>query len=227
MVNAVTSATQTQSTSQTSDALAGTASAGLGPDAFMKLLIAQMKNQDPTKPMDDTQFVAQLAQFSSLQQQMQTNQALQLVATEQQGSLNTQVASLVGKKVTINGSKVALSGDGTGAQVGFGLGKPASSVKVSIVDASGRTVRTMDLGARPQGQVAVTWDGKDDGGTPQTAGSYTVAVNAAAADGSTVSVTQQTSGTLQSVSYAGGYAQLVLDNGASAPASQLVQVDAQ
>jgi flagellar basal-body rod modification protein FlgD len=224
---ATVSATNASNAAQApADPYAKTASAGLGPDAFMKLLLAQMKNQDPMKPMDDTAFVAQLAQFSSLQQQMQTNKALALVATQQQGQLNTEVASLVGRTVTVKGSQVAISGNGTGTAVSFGLTGPAASVKVTILDASGQPVRTMDLGARPGGNVTTAWDGKDDGGNPQPAGTYTVSVSATNASGAPVTVTQETTDVLASVSYEDGYAKLILANGASAPASQLVRVDA-
>src|ERR1700742_304304 len=79
---------------------------GLGENAFLKLLVAQMKNQDPLKPMDNTDFVAQLAQFSNLEQVMGINTRLDTLAAQGQGLQNTQIASLVGKEVSINGKSI-------------------------------------------------------------------------------------------------------------------------
>src|SRR6185295_3674273 len=105
----------------------------LGKDAFLKLLIAQMKHQDPLKPMDDTAFVAQLAQFSSLEQQASTNKLLELVATQQQGLANNTIVGIVGKNVSVKGDKVIYDGQGIGAPVRFTLGGPGD-VTVTIID---------------------------------------------------------------------------------------------
>src|SRR5882757_46909 len=150
----------------------------LGKDDFLKLLIAQMKHQDPLKPMDDTSFVAQLAQFSSLEQQANANKLLELVATQQQGLANNTIIDLVGKGVTVRGDKVTYDGKGFGAPVRFTLASGASEVKVSIVDSTGQTVRTIDVGPKPAGFISAQWDGKNNLGTQQPAGAYSVRVQA-------------------------------------------------
>src|SRR5690349_19534711 len=94
---------------------------GLDKNAFLKLLVAQMKNQDPLKPMDNTEFVAQLAQFSNLEQVMGINTRLDTLTAQGQGLQNTQIAGLVGKTVTLNGKSVNLDGSGTGAAFAFSL----------------------------------------------------------------------------------------------------------
>jgi flagellar basal-body rod modification protein FlgD len=225
--SAATSAANAQ-TADLSGALgaATQANQGLGQDAFMKLLVAQISHQDPLKPMDDTAFVSQLAQFSALEQSMGTNTRLDNLAKQQQGIANTDVASLVGKSVTVKGSTVALDGTGFAQPVNFTLGGNANQVTVSIQDAAGKTVRTMQVGAHQAGLVKFSWDGKDDNGLTQPAGAYTVAVSAKDAAGSPVDASQQTTGVLTSVNYSNGYAQLVLDNGVSAPASDLISVNA-
>ncbi len=199
---------------------------GLGKDAFMKLLVAQISHQDPLKPMDDTAFVSQLAQFSALEQALGTNKRLDFIAAGQQGVGNTEVASLVGKNVTVKGSSLTLDGQGFAQPVHFTLGDAANKVTVSVRDASGKTVRTMQVGAHGAGLVNVSWDGRDDNGMSQPAGVYTVAVEAKNASGSPVDVSQQTSGVLTAVSFENGYAKLVLDNGVEAPASDLLRVNA-
>ena len=227
-------------TSSASNAAAATQSAGLsgalgnatkqnsalGQDAFMKLLVAQISHQNPLKPMDDTAFVSQLAQFSSLEQAMGTNKRLDFLATQQQGVANTDVANLVGKNVTVKGSSVSIDGTGFSQPVHFTLGENADKVSVSIKDASGKTVRSLQVGAHQAGLVNVAWDGRDENGVSQPAGRYTVQVDAKNAAGAPVSASQETTGKLTSVNYANGYAKLVLDNGVEAPASDLISVNA-
>jgi flagellar basal-body rod modification protein FlgD len=226
MTSSITSGTSAISTSSTTSDTTTTTNTSLGKDTFMKLLLAQLANQDPTKPMDDSAMTAQLAQFSALEQAETTNQTLTLMAQQQVGQSNTATAALVGKNVTINGSTVTLTDSSLSAQCNFSLGTAATSVKVAIVNSDGKTIRTMDEGVRPAGQVNVSWDGKDDGGTQQAAGTYTVVVTAKDANGSSVTVSQQTTGELVSVTFEGGYANLHLDNGATGPAANLIGVNA-
>lgn len=226
MVAPITGSTSATGTADATSQLASLAgdNQALGKDAFLQLLVAQMKNQDPLKPMDDTAFVAQLAQFSSLEQQTSTNKLLELVATQQQGLANNTIVDLVGKGVSVRGTQVGYNGDGLGTPTRFTLAASADDVRVNIVDSTGRTVRTIKAGAKPAGAVTVQWDGKDDLGTAQPAGSYSVSVQATSG-GSPVVVSQETTGIVQSVSFDGGFTQLVLDNGVTAPASDLIRVN--
>ena len=198
---------------------------GLGKDAFMKLLVAQIQHQDPLKPMDDTAFVGQLAQFSGLEQQMSTNKLLTLVASQQQGLSNSAAVGLVGKSITANGSKVTLDANTVGAPVRFTLDAAASKVDVTIKDQSGRTVRTIHMGPTAGGPVMLQWDGRDDGGTSQPPGAYSVSLAASDASGTSIPTAQQMTGVVTGVSYAAGYASLMLDNGSSVPVSELLQVN--
>ncbi len=227
MVAPLTNNTQAAAGADTSSALASftSQSGSLGKDDFLKLLIAQMKHQDPLKPMDDTAFVAQLAQFSSLEQQANTNKLLELVAQQQQGLANNTIVAMVGKNVTVKGDKVTYDGQGFGSPVRFTLAAPADAVKVSIVDADGNTIRTMDVGDKPAGPITVQWDGKSDLGIQQPAGAYSVQVQAKGPVGTSVEVLQETTGTVMSVSFDQGFTNLILDNGVNAPASDLIKVN--
>lgn len=197
----------------------------LGKDSFLKLLVAQIANQDPLNPMDNTAFVAQLAQFSALEQQLSTNQLLQLVATQQQGLANNGIVDLVGKTVTVKGSMTTLSDSGAGAPVRFTLGDDANSVTVTIRDLQGQPIRTMKVGAKQAGVVNLAWDGKNDSGTQQPPGVYSISVSATGADGGAIEVLQQTTGVVKSISFEQGYPNLQLDNGVTAPASELLSVN--
>ncbi len=197
----------------------------LGEQDFLKLLVAQLKNQDPLAPQDNTQFVAQLAQFSSLQAAMGTNTRLDTITSQNQGLANTQVVSLVGKTATVKGTLITASGSGAQVPVGFTLAAATVKTNVSIQDSSGKVVRTITVGPRDAGLVKVSWDGRDDSGNVMPKGTYAVSVQAASQAGGAVSVTQETTGLVKSVAFDKGYPVLTLDNGMQVPVSDLIQVN--
>jgi flagellar basal-body rod modification protein FlgD len=222
MVTPVNGSNGTQAPSALSSAL-GTNKA-MGKDDFLKLLVAQLKNQDPLAPQDNTQFVAQLAQFSSLEAAMGTNARLDSITTQNQGMANTEVVALVGKVATVKGSLITASGSGTAVPVSFTLNSATASTNVSIQNASGKVIRTIPVGAHGAGLVKVNWDGRDDQGNVMAAGTYAVSVQAKTEDGSAVSVAQETTGLVKSVAFDKGYPVLTLANGMQVPVSDLLKV---
>jgi len=224
MVSSVNNSTTSTSTTASTSLVTG-ADATLDKTAFLKLLVEQLKNQDPLQPQDDTQFVAQLAQFSTLEQSMQTNTALSTLTSVMQGQSNAQTTSLVGKTATLQGTKMTLDSSGTAATGSFSLAAASSATTATISDSNGNTVRQLDLGAKSAGITQFSWDGRNSTGNLQPAGTYTVTVSATASNGGAVSVTQNLSGVVTSVSFDQGYPVLTLANGASAPASELLRVD--
>ena len=154
----------------------------MGKDAFLKLLVTQLENQDPLNPMDNTDFVAQLAQFSSLEGLQNINSTMTWMANSVTSLQDFGSASLIGRVVKAETSKFDF--DGTNEQVvGFSLGGSAESVSLTITDASGLPVRTIELGARGAGDNEAAWDGKDGRGLALPAGKYGFSVNAKGADG--------------------------------------------
>src|SRR5439155_26566316 len=129
------------------------------------------------------------AQFYSLEMQENGNGYLQSLMVGQAGVQQTSVTNLVGRDVTFQSASVTLSGGGGGA-VDASLAGPASNVTAVVTDKNGKVVRTMQLGPQAGGQLAVAWDGRDDGGTPLPDGTYSVAVTASDKSGAAVSVTQ-------------------------------------
>jgi flagellar basal-body rod modification protein FlgD len=192
--------------------------------AFLKLLVEQLKNQDPLKPQDDSAFVAQLAQFSQLEQSMGINSRLDTLAAQNAGLANAQSVALVGDTATVRGNLVTIDGTGTGTQVNFALAGNATDATVTIRDQNGKAVRTMDLGGRQAGLARITWDGRSDAGDLEPAGTYQVTVTATNELGAPVSVSQETTGTITDVSFDKGYPVLQLDNGVAVPVSDLLKV---
>jgi flagellar basal-body rod modification protein FlgD len=197
----------------------------MGRDAFLKLLVAQLKNQDPLKPQDNSAFVAELAQFSSLEQSMGVNDKLNQMMLQNQGMANSNVVNMVGQVATVKGSLVTTDGSGLGVPLAFKQDLGSADTVVQIQDANGRVVRTLDLGERPAGISRITWDGRSDDGIVQPAGTYAVAIQAKDEDGGTVVVSQETSGTITGVAFDKGYPVLHLSNGVSAPVSDLLRVE--
>jgi flagellar basal-body rod modification protein FlgD len=196
----------------------------LGQEAFLKLLVAQLQNQDPLNPQENSEFVAQLAQFSSLEQSIGINDRLDQLALQNQGLQNSQVVSLVGKQATVKGNIVSLKGQGQSVPITFQLNGAANEATVVVRDQSGRTVRTMQVGARAAGLVSVVWNGQNDAGNPQPAGPYQITVTAKSANDLPVTLTQQSSGVIRSVSFDQGFPVIQLDSGVTAPVGDLVSV---
>lgn len=221
------SPTNSDTTADAADALAS-ATAGnqaLGKDAFLKLLIAQVSHQDPLKPMDDTAFVAQLAQFSSLEQSMGINSRLDALSAQERGIANTQIAALVGKNVTVKGSITTLDSAGIGSPLSFTLADSAASVDVTLTDSTGNPVRTVHLGPESAGLVKIVWDGRDNSGVAQPPGAYAVSVVAKDSNGASVDANLESTGVITNVGFEKGFPNLQLDNGVSAPASDLLRIN--
>jgi flagellar basal-body rod modification protein FlgD len=196
----------------------------LGQEAFLKLLVAQLQHQDPLNPQESFEFVAQLAQFSSLEQTIGINDRLDQLAMQNQGLQNSQVTDLVGKHATVKGSIVTLQSQGTLVPISFTLDQAANGATVVIRDAAGRSVRTLPVAARAAGTVTVQWNGQNDAGVAQRAGPYQVTVTASNAAGGPVPVTQQTTGLVTAVSFDQGFPVVHLDSGVTAPVGDLLKV---
>ncbi len=155
---------------------------------FLTLFTTQLKNQDPSNPMDTTQMTNQLAMFSQVEQQAGTNSRLdKLIAAQPTASLNSAVGYL-GRTIQANGNNVALSG-GT-AQIAYNMPQSASSVRIDILNSNGSLVNTItgNTSAATTGMHQYTWDGTDKSGNALADGTYSVTITATDSAGSATTV---------------------------------------
>jgi len=124
-------------------------------DRFLKLLVAQMKNQDPLSPMDNAQVTSQMAQIDTVSGIQTLNSSVQALSGQFVQMQALQGASLVGHDVVVQGNSLSVSnGQGEG---GFQLASAADSVKVDVLSPSGQVINSIDLGAQPSGMHSFTW----------------------------------------------------------------------
>jgi flagellar basal-body rod modification protein FlgD len=195
----------------------------LGKDEFLKLLMAQLANQDPTAPTDNQAFVAQLAQFAGLEAAQGTNTRLDTLLTAQASNSQTATVGFIGKMVDFKTSALNLQA-GLSATTQVTLAAPATTVKVDVLDAGGRLVRSMQLGAHTAGAMGVIWDGNDDGGNRQPPGAYSLNVAAGDATGKSVDVSLQGNGEISGVVFDNGIPKLKV-NGSLVSMSQVTSIN--
>jgi len=190
----IASVTQTNTTSQTAQATSSTAAKSMGKEDFLKLLVAQLKNQDPLNPMESTEFTSQLAQFSSLEQLFNINSELQSQALSIMTLAHTQAVGLIGKTVTVNGESTITS-EGKPVIIPYSLDADANEVTITISDRTGKVIKTINTGAKKAGVNTYTWD------PAGLVGDFTYQISAKDAQGGTVSTSTMATGTVEGVKF--------------------------
>jgi flagellar basal-body rod modification protein FlgD len=174
----------------------------LGQADFLKLMVAQLNNQDPMKPMESGEFYTQIAQFSAVAgiQDLQTSFAQ--VATAMYSSQALQASAMVGRYVLAPAETSTIDAEG---MIAGTVEVPASSngVNVSVYNSAGQLVRTLGLGPQPAGTVSFVWDGKDANGVHVDAGEYKVSADSVT-DGQTTALSTSIAAMVESVSLSKG-----------------------
>lgn len=155
-------------------------------NTFLKILIAQLQNQDPTNATDPNQFTQELVQFSAVEQQLNTNSKLDSILETINSNGLTPLLSYVGKYVETSTSNKLVVQDGT-AQFAYSLPSSATSVSIEISDSNGDKVATL-TGATESGLNRVTWNGLDGSGNQVSDGTYTMKITAKDTDGKALEV---------------------------------------
>ncbi|MCC6201965.1 MAG: flagellar hook assembly protein FlgD [Gammaproteobacteria bacterium] len=149
----------------------------LGQDEFFKLMITQLKNQDPMKPMENGEFLAQIAQFSTVNGITSLQQSFATLASSLQSGQALQASTMVGRSVLLASDRVQLGSDAA-ASGAVELDREATEVTVTISDATGQVVKRLNLGAHAAGSVPFTWAGVDEFGASVPQGDYRVSAQA-------------------------------------------------
>lgn len=184
----------------------------LGQDEFLKLLLVQMQNQDPANPMEDKEYMSQMAQFSSLEQLTQLNGSMKSMIDNNAQDQMVSAVGFIGKEVRAEGYNVSREGDEI-SKVFYGLGEPVANAFINIYDQNNNLVRTVQLGSKAEGTYEFEWDGKDWSGKDASDGVYTIAMAAEDADGKPVMVKTEVSGEVTGVVAEGGQQFLHLKDG--------------
>jgi flagellar basal-body rod modification protein FlgD len=179
-------------------------------DNFLKLLVTQMKYQDPMNPMDSAQMTSQIAQLNTVEGINQLNATVSNLQASLMASQSMQSASLIGKTILADGNSISLLNGS--ANLSMRLEGAAESVIVDVINASGRIIKTTDLGANAAGIQSFTWDGSTNEGGTAPNGQYTFQVNAKKLN-QTVAVTPLIQATVSGVEVTSAGPQLSLNNG--------------
>jgi len=185
---------------------------------FMKLLVAQLQNQDPLNPMDNSQMTSQLAQINTVNGIQQMNTTMSAMLTQ---NAATQASSMIGRTVQVPTTNLSLA-SGT-ANFGVSVPNGADDVVVTIKNAAGVAVRTVDLGQMSAGSGNYTWNGKDDKGNQLADGSYTIGV-AATLGGKVTAANALGVDKVAGVTINNGTMQLVLASGGTAKLSDVASI---
>lgn len=187
---------------------------------FMTLLVAQIKNQDPTSPMDNAQFTSQITQFSMLEQLETMSAALEDNVAVGTAINNTAMLALVGRNVTVAGNDVAVSG-GSPSESMIAAGANGKAT-IKITDENGRVVRTYTQSVT-KGLNDVTWDGKTDDGAVAADGKYTISAEVKDNNGEAVTFTNLMTGAVSGLRYSDNQA-IVMVNGEEFYVSEIYKV---
>jgi flagellar basal-body rod modification protein FlgD len=201
------------STAGSSSAASGAGSTAgsttLGGTNFLTLMLAQLKNQDPTSPVDSNQFLNQLASLSTVQGITQLNSSFSTLSNSLVSNQALQASSLLGHQALVGSKTANLAANGT-VTGAISVPQTTSQAVLNISDSSGALVRQINLGAQATGLANFSWDGKQADGSQAPAGQYTLSAQVAGASSGTA-LSTYVNGTVQSVTMGAGQTGLTLN----------------
>jgi flagellar basal-body rod modification protein FlgD len=181
----------------------------LGQTEFLDLMVAQLKNQDPLQPMQNGDFIAQMAQFSSVSGLNKLQSSFDTLANSLQSNQALQASTLVGRSVLVPSGQAVLNQTGNVKGL-LDLQQSSPNVTLSVMDGNGELVKTMQLGGHASGDVPFTWDGTNNAGEKMPYGKYTLVADAQGPD-SRFSVGTLVNASVESVTIGNGGQQLTLN----------------
>ncbi len=188
----------------------GASGISLGGTDFLTLMLAQLKNQDPTSPVDSNTFLTQLAQLSEVQGITQLDTSFSSLSNSLTSSQALQASSLLGHQALVGSSTVNLDASTTAVNGAVYVPQTSAQVSLNISNSAGVLVQTINLGAQSAGLSNFSWNGQMGNGSQAPPGQYTLSANVAGV-GSGTAITTFVDGTVQSVTMGAGTSGLVLN----------------
>ncbi|HON37785.1 MAG TPA: flagellar hook capping FlgD N-terminal domain-containing protein [Deltaproteobacteria bacterium] len=182
----------------------------LGKNDFLKLLVKQLQYQDPLNPVENTDFTAQLAQFTTLETLSNIDENITQLGILQNSINNMNAMSFIGKQVNAKGN--ILNYTGSDLNIDFSLDALAAEVRVKIFAEDGTLVRTIERENVQEGNVQFVWDGTDHNGERVSEGRYRFFVQAADYEGNAVGTTSYAAGVVTGIRYDKGITYLIIGN---------------
>jgi len=193
----------------------------LGKDTFLKLLVAQMENQDPLNPMEGTEFTAQLAQYSSLEQLYNVNDNLLSIQGGQTALFENDMLDFMGKEIFVDGDELNLE-QGASASGGFSIDGSADCT-VTIFDSEGQVVNSISLGQLESGTHTFDWDGLDQDDNDMESGAYRFEISAVGDGGAALAAETYALGKVDRISFSEKVPMLYA-NGSPVMISEIVDI---
>jgi flagellar basal-body rod modification protein FlgD len=194
----------------------------LGKDDFLKLLMAQLNNQDPLKPMEHQEFSAQLAQFGSLEQLQNIHKGIESLQGGMGNEAKLSALGMIGKNVTANGNEVDLM-EGQSVNLSFSKKDGVVPVKAQIYSDQGKLIRELDMNAK-NSEAGLSWDGKDQDGKTLPSGKYTFRVQGVNPSGQAEELGAKLSGRVTAVEMNGNNPVLVVQTSSGSSKLELAKV---
>ncbi len=191
-------------------------------DEFLRLLVAQLENQNPLDPQSGAEFVAQLSQFAMVEQSAEANERLAGIQAEQGAQSKSILVGFVGKEATFSTEAIALDGGGpTNLDFSVDLDEAATTSELAVLNEAGDVVATIEIGPRSPGKVDFSWDGTGTNGTVLEEGTYRLELRAKNKEGADISGRVVLRGVIDSLSFEDGGTMMRIGNALLTPASVL------
>ena len=192
-------------------------------DAFLELLVTQLENQDPLNAMDDKKFIAQLAQFSSLEQMTNVSEGIDKMIKQDSKQQMLSSVNYIGHQVRAEGDTLSKEGQNI-STLYYSIEDTAANVHANIFDQNGNIVRTLQLGGKQAGEYEMHWDGKNYQGEKLPDGVYTVSMAAEGVNGEPVLINKDVNGKVAGVSTENGDTKLRLKDGREVDLLQVKEI---
>lgn len=193
-------------------------------EQFLQMLVAQISNQDPLDPMDNKDLVAQLAQFTSVEQEIETNRHLENLEEMFAAKDKISISGIIGKHVTADSNNFYADGNGFPAPIPLNLENNAEKVKISLINSAGRSIREINLDKINQGTQFIEWNGRNDAGYPLPKGDYQIKVEAVDDSGKSINCSNKISGVVTGIEFNGKDPAMII-NGAKIKSSHIVSIN--